>query len=86
MALNEQESPQELMSELSDKINLYLRDHFIYEICEKSGISRPVIVVLKNGRSTRSNSLETLVKIANAIGYKVDGIKLSKIEEKEEVK
>lgn len=81
MALNEQEPLKELLSELADKINLYLIDHFIYEICEKSGISRPVIVDLKNGRMTRSSSLETLIKIANAIGYKVDGIKLSKIEE-----
>lgn len=81
MSLNKQESLKELLSELADKINLYLRDHFIYEIVEKSGISRPVIVDLKNGRMTRSSSLETLIKIANAIGYKVDGIKLSKIEE-----
>jgi hypothetical protein len=83
MALNEQEPLKELLSELSDKINLYLQDHYIYELCKKSGISRPIVVDLKNNRITRSNTLETLISVANAIGYKVDGIKLSKIEEVE---
>lgn len=83
--LVQQKPIEELLNELSEKLNEFLRDSYIVKVQEKSGLSQPVISALKRKRfdgNVTGMTLKTLLKIANAIGYTVE-IKLEKINETE---
>jgi hypothetical protein len=81
MSISETQKPvQELLNDLSDKVNLFLGENYIVDIQKKSGLSQPVISAIKRKRA-EGMSLKNFVQIANAIGYRVTEIKLEKIED-----
>jgi len=81
MGISDKQTPiNELLSELSDKINLHLGENYVRNLTKAAGISNPVISALRS-KQTENISLKTFVQIANAIGYKVVKIQLEKIEE-----
>lgn len=78
--INEKQKPvSELLDDLSGKVNDYCATNYIRDIQKASGISQPIISALKRKR-TESMSLQTMVQIANSVGYLVTDIKLEKIE------
>ena len=75
---SQQKSNTEILSDVMEKMEGFLKTNKVYNLTEKAGVSRQIIQELRNGNKTNL-SLSTLVSICNAIGFKVDKIIISKI-------
>jgi transcriptional regulator with XRE-family HTH domain len=82
MDINTQQNS--IISEIVDHINKYLESNYVLTLVKKSGISRQILQQLRNGEKT-GISLITIIRLYNAMGYKVDKITLSKIKEEFEI-
>ena len=82
MDINTQQNS--IISEIVDHINKYLESNYVLTLVKKSGISRQILQQLRNGEKN-GISLITIIRLYNAMGYKVDQIKLSKIKEEFEI-
>jgi DNA-binding Xre family transcriptional regulator len=71
MDINTQQS--NIINEIVDHINKYLESNFVLTLVKKSGISRQILQQLRNGEKT-GISLITIIRLYNAMGYKVDKI------------
>ena len=80
MKLQDQKPVSELLDPLSDKVNIFLGDHYIVDVMEKSGLSQPVISSVKRKRA-EGMSIKNFVAIANAVGYIVTELKMEKVDE-----
>ena len=82
MDINTQQNS--IINEIVDHINKYLESNYVLTLVKKSGISRQILQQLRNGEKN-GISLITIIRLYNAMGYKVDQIKLSKIKEEFEI-
>jgi transcriptional regulator with XRE-family HTH domain len=76
-----QKTVAELIKEIGEKITDYrwAKRIKVPDIALLAGVSEPLIRDLENGR-TKTISLPNLISIANAVGYKIDEIKIIKID------